>query len=192
MVTAERVTALLRAWGRGDAAALEALVPLLEVDLRQLARRRMARERTDHTLQTTALVNEAYLRLMDGPGRSARDRAHFFALAARLMRHVLVDHARAKGNQKRGGGLRRVPLSAAPDASPRRAPDLVALDDALRTLSAMDPRRGRVVELRYYGGFSLEETARALGVCTQTVMRDWKLARVWLRRELQRAGRGAA
>ena len=186
MAAAERVTDLLRAWGRGDVTALERLVPLVELDLRQLAHRHMARERTGHTLQTTALVHETYLRLMDRAGVRARDRVHFFALAARLMRHVLVDHARAKGNQKRGGGLQKLAMSSIL-ASPAPDQTLVALDDALTSLSALDPRRGRVVELRYFGGLTVEEIARALGVSAQTVMRDWKLARLWLRRELHRA-----
>jgi RNA polymerase sigma factor (TIGR02999 family) len=192
MAGAERVTELLKAWGRGNSAALEKLVPLVELDLRQLARRHMARERTGHTLQTTALVNEAYVRLVDGAGLRARDRVHFFALAARLMRHILVDHARAKGNQKRGGGLWRVPLDVAEAAWPDHPRDLVALDDALEALSAIDPRRGRVVELRYFGGLTVEETARVLNLSVQTVNRDWQLARVFLRRELHRAEQRAS
>ena len=151
----------------------------------------MRREPAGHTLQTTALINEAFLRLVVGPRVRLRDRAHFFALAARLMRHTLVDHARAKQNLKRGGGLRRVSLSDAFVSSPLRGKDLIALDDALDTLAALDPRRGRVVELRVFGGLSVEETASVLGVSAQTVMRDWKLARVWLRRELQRTERDA-
>jgi RNA polymerase sigma factor (TIGR02999 family) len=192
MVRPEQVTDLLVAWRRGDGAALERLVPLVEFDLRQLARRHMRRERAGHTLQTTALVNEAYLRLVDGTGVRARDRVHFFALAARLMRHILVDHARAKANQKRGGGLRRVPLDGADALCPDRGHDLVALDDALEALSALDRRRGQVVELRYFGGLTVDETARVLNVSAQTVMRDWNLARVWLRRELHRAERHAS
>ena len=187
-----QVTDLLRAWGRGDGGALEQLVPLVELDLRQLARRHMARERTGHTLQTTALVNEAYVRLVEGGGLRARDRVHFFALAARLMRHILVDHARARGNQKRGGDLRKVIFDDALAVWVDRGQDLVALDDALTSLSAIDPRRGRVVELRYFGGLTVEETAQALAISVQTVMRDWQLARLWLRRELFRAGRHAS
>ena len=182
----ETLTALLLAWGQGDEPALEQLVPLVDRDLRQLARRHMRREPRGHTLQTTALLNEAYLRLVQGRRVRLRDRAHFFALAATLMRHILVDHARGKRNVKRGGGLRRVSLSGAFVTSPERGSDLIALDAALDTLAALDPRRGRVVELRVFGGLSVEETARVVGVSAQTVMRDWKLARVWLRRELQR------
>ena len=169
------LTALLLAWGHGDEAALERLVPLVDLDLRQLARRHMAREPTGHTLQTTALINEAYLRLVEGPRVRLRDRAHFFALAARLMRHILVDHARAKAEPQAG---RRASARAAERRvrrSPQRGSDLVALDDALDALAAIDPRRGRVVELRFFGGLTVEETARVLGVSVQTVMRDWKL-----------------
>ena len=151
----------------------------------------MRREPAGHTLQTTALINEAYLRLVERPRVRLRDRAHFFALAAMLMRHILVDHARARRNLKRAGGLRRVPLRDAFVCSPQRGSDLIALDAALDALAALDPRRGRVVELRVFGGLSVEETARVVGVSVQTVMRDWKLARVWLRRELQRTERRA-
>jgi len=182
----ETLTALLLAWGQGDEPALERLVPLVDSDLRHLARRHMRREQAGHTLQTTALVNEAYLRFVEGPRVRLRDREHFFALAAALMRHILVDHARAKRNLKRGGGLRRVALSEVFVTSPQRGTHLIALDEALDALAALDPRRGRVVELRVFGGLSVEETARAMGVSVQTVMRDWKLARAWLRRELQR------
>ena len=188
----ETVTALLLAWGQGDEPALERLVPLVDRDLRQLARRHMRREPAGHTLQTTALINEAYLRLVEGPRVRLRDRAHFFALATTLMRRILVDHARARRNLKRGGGLRRVILDDAFVSSPQRGGDLIALDDALDALAALDPRRGRVVELRVFGGLSVEETARVVGVSAQTVMRDWKLARVWLRRELQRTERHAS
>lgn len=182
----ETLTALLLAWGQGDEPALERLVPMVDRDLRHLARRHMRREQAGHTLQTTALINEAYLRLVEGPRVRLRDREHFFALAAALMRHILVDHARARRNLKRGGGLRRVSLSEVFVMSPQRGTHLIALDEALGALAALDPRRSRVVELRVFGGLSVEETARAVGVSVQTVMRDWKLARVWLRRELQR------
>ena len=188
MAKSDTVTALLLAWGRGQESALERLVPMVEADLRRLARRQMAKERAGHTLQTTALVNEAYLRLVERPRKRLRNRPHFFALAARLMRHVLVDHARAKTNLKRGAGFRRVSLSDASIGSPLQHRDVLTLDDALRALAAIDPRRGKVVELRFFGGLTVEETAHALGISVQTVMRDWKLARVWLRRELQRAG----
>jgi len=180
------VTQLLVAWEQGDRAALEALLPLVEAQLRQLARRHMARERAVHTLQPTALINEAFVRLIEGPRVGFNDRAHFFAMAARLMRRILVDHARAKRNLKRGGGFTRVPLSAASPAALRRAPDVIALDDALEQLGAIDPRRSRVVELRYFAGLRVDEIATVLAVSPETVMRDWKLARAWLQRELRR------
>jgi len=182
----ETLTALLVAWGNGDDPALERLVPLVDRELRQLARRHLRRETAGNTFQTTALINEAYLRLVEGRRIRLRDRAHFFALAATLMRHILVDRARARRNLKRGGGLRHMPLNEAFVSSPERGTDLVALDDALDALATLDPRRSRVVELRVFGGLTVEETARAIGVSSQTVMRDWKLARVWLRRELHR------
>jgi RNA polymerase sigma-70 factor (ECF subfamily) len=188
----ETLTALLLAWGQGDQLALERLVPLVDRDLRQLSRRHMRREPAGHTLQTTALINEVFLRLVEGRRVRLLDRAHFFALATTLMRRILVDHARARRNLKRGGGLRRVSLSDTFVSSPQRGSDLIALDDALAALAALDPRRGRVVELRVFGGLSVEETAQVVGVSAQTVMRDWKLARVWLRRELQRTERHAS
>jgi RNA polymerase sigma factor (TIGR02999 family) len=188
----ETLTALLAAWGKGDDPALERLVPLVDRDLRQLARRHLRREPPGITFQTTALINEAYLRLVDGGRVRLRDRAHFFAVAARVMRHILVDRARARRNLKRGGGLRQVEFNEAFVSSPERGRDLVALDDALDALAALDPRRGRVVELRIFGGLTVEETARVIGVSVQTIMRDWKLARVWLRRELDRRERCAS
>jgi RNA polymerase sigma-70 factor (ECF subfamily) len=191
MVKPHTVTALLAAWEGGDESALERLLPLVDADLRQVARRQMAREARGHTLQTTALINEAFVRLVQRPRLHCQDRVHFFAVAARLMRHILVDHARAKRNLKRGGGLQRVPLT---DALVRWSPpahDVVALNDALESLATIDPRRSRVVELRFFGGLSVEETAGVLNVSVETVMRDWKLARVWLRRELTRAERDA-
>jgi RNA polymerase sigma factor (TIGR02999 family) len=191
MVKPQTATALLLAWERGDEAALERLLPLVDSELRSLAHRHMAREARGHTLQTTAVINEAYLRLVRGPRMRVQNRVHFFAVAARLIRHILVDHARGKHNLKRGGGFQRVPLT---DALARWSPparDLVALDDALEALAAIDPRRGRVVELRFFGGLSVEETAGVLKVSPETVMRDWKLARAWLRRELQRPDRDA-
>jgi RNA polymerase sigma factor (TIGR02999 family) len=180
------VTALLVEWTRGDAAALERLVPVVEAELRGLARRHMARESPGHTLQPSALVNEAYLRLVQGTRPAWQNRVHFFAVASRVMRRVLVDHARAKRNMKRGGRLRRVPLhDDLATAACARGADLVALDEALDALAAIDPRRGRVVELRVFGGLSVAETAAAMNVSPETVMRDWKLARAWLGRELR-------
>jgi RNA polymerase sigma factor (TIGR02999 family) len=178
------VTELLKAWGGGDEAALNELVPLVESELRRLARGYMARERAGHTLQTTALVNEAYLRLVDAQAVRWNDRAHFFGIAARLMRRVLVDHARQRAFQKRGGGMQAVSLDDAIFVS--RAPDveLFDLDRALGALAAVDDRKARVVEMRYFGGMTVEETAAALAVSTETVKRDWRLAKLWLLDEL--------
>ncbi|MGD9902491.1 MAG: sigma-70 family RNA polymerase sigma factor [Vicinamibacterales bacterium] len=182
------VTDLLLAWRGGDERALDRLVPLVHAELLRLARRQMNRERARHTLQTTALVNEAYLRLVDLSRVQWQDRSHFFAMAARVMRRVLVDHARARRQQKRGGGVRPAPLDLSPEVAVERGDDLVALDDALQTLAVVDPRKAQVVELRFFGGLSVEETAQALAVSVETVGRDWRLAKLWLLREL---GRGA-
>ena len=180
------VTELLLAWGRGDRSALDELMPLVHQELRRLARSQMRGERDHHTLQTTALVNEAFLRLVDLRRIRWQDRAHFLALSAQLMRRVLVDHARSRNVQKRGGGATRVVLDDVLVAAPDRGADLVALDEALEHLARVDPRKSRVVELRFFGGLSVEETAEALRVSVDTVMRDWKLAKVWLLRELSR------
>jgi len=178
------VTGLLIAWGAGDESALDKLVPLVHAELHRLAHREMGRERAGHTLQTTALVNEVYLRLIDVSRVRWQDRAHFFAMSARLMRRILVDHARSRLSQKRGGATRRVSLDEALTVSPERGADLVALDDALKALAAVDARKSQVVELRYFGGLSVEETAESLHVSPDTVLRDWSLAKVWLLREL--------
>jgi RNA polymerase sigma factor (TIGR02999 family) len=178
------VTELLRAWSDGDEGALERLLPLVEAELRRLARGYMGRERRDHTLQVTALVNEAFLRLTDARRLRWQDRAHFLGISARLMRRVLVDHARARGYRKRGGGEKRVTLTEALIVAPEPALDLVALDRALETLAAADGRKSRVIELRFFGGLSVEETAEVLHVSADTVKRDWRLARLWLLREL--------
>ena len=183
----EPVTDLLLAWGRGDDSALDRLIPLVRVELHRLARRHMRREHTGHTLQTTALVNEAYLRLVDLGRVRWQDRAHFFAMSARLMRRILVDHARSRQFVKRGGGARRIPFDEAL-VSVERNIDLVELDDALRRLADLDPRKGQVVEMRFFAGLSVEETATALGVSPVTVMRDWRVARAWLFKELRRRG----
>lgn len=183
--TPAHVTQLLLAWGDGDESALTRLMPLVHGELRRMARRQMRRERDGHTLQTTALVNEVYLRLVDLSRVQWQDRAHFLAMSARLMRRVLVDHARSRGYLKRGGGAVRVSLTEALVVDDRRAPNLVALDDALDALAAVDERKSRVVEMRYFGGLSVAETAEALGVSPETVMRDWRLAKVWLLRELR-------
>ncbi len=183
------VTEWLVAWSGGDEAALERLVPVVHAELRRLARRAMRRERPEHTLQTTALVNEAYLRLVDVRGVSWNDRAHFFAMAARLMRRVLVDHARSRRYQKRGGGAKAVPFDEGLAVAAEPGADLVALDDALKALAELDARKSRVVELRFFGGLSVEDTAAALAVSTSTVLRDWRLAKAWLLKELDaRAG----
>ncbi len=180
----QQVTQLLVAWGDGDQAALDELTPLVYEELRRLAHRCMSRERPGHTLQTSALVNEAYLRLVDQKDIHWQNRAHFFGIAARLMRQVLVDYARKRGYAKRGGDARQVPLDEALIVSAERAADVVALDDALKSLTEIDPRQGQIVELRFFGGLSIEETAAVLAVSPGTVMRDWTLAKAWLRREM--------
>ena len=179
------VTQLLRAWGEGDDHALDALVPLVEAELRRLARGYMSRERQDHTLQTTALINEAFVRLVDARDIRWQDRAHFLGITARLMRRVLVDHARARGYKKRGGGAVNVSLDEGMAVSPPPDVDVVALDDALEALAAVDARKGRVIELRFFGGLTVEETAEVLQVSTDTVKRDWRLAKLWLLREME-------
>lgn len=183
---ARNPTALLLAWGRGDQTAFDQLVPLVHGELRRIARQHLGRERTGHTLQPTALVNEAYLRLIDVKRIQWQNRQHFFAMAARVMRRVLVDSARARRFRKRGGGAQMAPLDEALAVSTEPHRDLVALDDALNALAAVDARKGQVVELRYFGGLSVEETAATLQVSSGTVMRDWRLAKVWLLRELSR------
>ena len=180
------VTALLRAWADGDAAAFDQLVPLVHRELHRIARHCMAAERTGHSLQPTALLNEAYLRLTGASHVNWQDRSHFFAMSARLMRRILVDVARSKKYLKRGGGMALKPLDDAVAVAVERTPDLVALDLALQALAQFDSRKSRVVELRFFGGFSVEETAEVLGVSPETVHRDWRLAKSWLRRELQR------
>ena len=179
-----QVTKLLVDWRNGDQGALEQLIPLVHEELRRVARRHMAHERPGHTLQATALVNEAYVRLIDIKQVNWQDRAHFFAMSSRLMRRVLVDFARSKGYQKRGGGAQKVSLDEALIVSSEPGADLVALDDALDALAAFDARKAQVVEMRFFGGLSVEETAEALKVSVDTVMRDWKLAKAWLLREL--------
>ena len=177
-------TALLLDWGQGDRAALDRLVPLVQAELRRLAHRQVRRERSGQTLQTTALVNEAYLRLVDYRRVQPRDRAHFLAIAAQAMRRVLVERARARRAAKRGGGEAAAPLGDAADPASERAVELIALDDALVALAALDPRKAAVVELRWFGGLTGEEAAAALGVSPATLERDWSMARRWLRREL--------
>jgi RNA polymerase sigma factor (TIGR02999 family) len=186
------ITGLLQAWARGDSAALDRLTPLVYSELRRLARGYMKRERAGHTLQATALVNEAFVRLVDARHVDWQDRTHFFAMSARIMRRILVDAARARASVKRGGHAERVDHSTAvnldllPAASSHPGSELCALDDALNALARMDPRRAQVVELRFFGGLTVEETGQVLKISPQSVMRDWKLARAWLARELSR------
>lgn len=183
--TSDNVTQLLGAWAAGEPEALEKLTPLVYAELRRLAMRSMAAERPDHTLQPTALVHEAFLRLMNSTDVVWKNRAHFFALSARLMRRILVDFARARRSHKRGRGDTPVTLEEITAALPQKAPYLVALDDALTRLAEIDARKSDVVELRFFGGLSVEETAEVLGVSRDTVLRDWKLARLWLLREIR-------
>jgi RNA polymerase sigma factor (TIGR02999 family) len=178
------ITQLLIAWGDGDQAALDALMPLVQQELHRLAVRYIADERPGHVLQATALVNEAYMRLVDWKDVRWQNRAHFFAMAAQIMRRVLVDVARARGRAKRGRGQVHVSLTDAGDLAVVDKSDVVALDDALTSLEEIDPRKCRVVEMRFFGGLSLEETANALNVSVATVRRDWSMARAWLNREL--------
>ncbi len=183
------VTRLLLAWRDGDRAALEQLLPLVYAELRRLAHSQMRRERAGHPLQTTALVNEAYLRLVDSSRVRWQNRAHFFAISAQLMRRILVDAGRARGSLKRGGESVHVALEDTAAVSGQPDQDVVALDEALTRLAAVDARKSQVVELRYFGGLSVKETAQALHVSPETVMRDWKVAKLWLLRELNRGAR---
>jgi RNA polymerase sigma-70 factor (ECF subfamily) len=186
----QEITQLLRAWSGGDEQALAELTPLLYEELHRMAHRYMRRERFGHTLQTTALINEAYIRLIDWKDTRWQNRAQFCALSARLMRRILVDFARSRHAAKRGGGIDRVvSLEQAAAVSRRRAGEIIALDDALQTLSVIDPRKSRIVELRFFGGLSLEETAQVLKVSSRTALREWDLAKAWLSRELSPGGR---
>lgn len=178
------VTDLLLAWGAGDEAALGRLIPQVERELRRIARRCLAGQRAGHSLQATALVNEAYLKLIGVQHVNWQDRAHFLAMSARLMRRILVDWARAKQYQKRGAGALKVTFDEALPVVDERGQDLVALDDALQALATYDERKGRVVEMRFFGGLTVAETAAVLKVSVDTVMRDWKFAQLWLRREM--------
>ena len=177
-----QVTKLLKDWSDGDQSVPDQLMPLVYEELRRLAHKCMSRERPGHTMQTSALLNEAYLRLVDQKNIHWQDRSHFFGIAARLMRQVLVDYARKRNYAKRGGDARRVSLDEAMIVSEERAADVVALDDALKNLAEIDPRQSQIVELRFFGGLSIEETAEVLAVSPGTVMRDWTLAKAWLRR----------
>jgi RNA polymerase sigma factor (TIGR02999 family) len=183
--TTHDVTQWLQAWGEGDKCALDKLTPLVYAELRRVAHRYMARERSGHSLQTTALVNEVYLRLVDVKRVNWHDRAHFFAVCARMMRRILTDYARSRHYLKRGGGTQRVLLDEVPVVAPNQTADLEALDNALNSLAAFDPRKSQVVELRFFGGLNVEETAEVLKVSPETVKRDWKFAKAWLAREIE-------
>lgn len=191
--SSDTVTDLLLQWRGGSASALDRLIPLVYEELRRVARRCLRHERGENTMQTTGLVNEAYLRLVRSSRVQWRDRAHFFALSAQLMRRVLVDEARKRGVQKRGGDLTRVTLDEAPAILPEHPEDLVALDEALTRLAVVAPRKARVVELRFFGGLTIEEAAEALDVSTDIVKREWRTAKLWLLRALSEDhdGRGA-
>jgi RNA polymerase sigma-70 factor, ECF subfamily len=181
------VTVLLKAWGGGDRQALDRLTPRVYDELRRMSRKYMRNEREGHTLQATALVNDVYLRLVDATAIDWKDRAHFFAVCAQMMRRILVDAARARGSRKRGGGVVKVDVEDACVGAPGRDASTIALDDALTALAKFDPRKAQVIELRYFGGLSVEETAEVLKISPQSVMRDWKLAKAWLMRELSAA-----
>jgi RNA polymerase sigma factor (TIGR02999 family) len=177
---------LLREWSGGDSAALEQLVPLVYADLHRMAHNYMRKEKPGQTLQTTALVNQAYLRLAEAGTLDWRDRAHFFAVSSQIMRRLLVDAARARVTLRRGGNVTRVNLDEVPDLSDARDREVIEVDEALEALAHMDPRKARVIELRFFGGLSVEESAAVLSVSPDTVMRDWKTARAWLMRDLKR------
>ena len=178
------ITTLLREWSGGDSTALERLVPLVYDRLHRLAHQHIRREPAGHILQTSALINEAYLRLVEQPGIRIENRSHFFAIAARLMRQILVDEARKRKSAKRGGGAIQVSLLEATNVAQGQAANVVALDEALKSLEAIDPRQSQIVELRFFGGLSIEETAEVLKVSPGTVIRDWTFARAWLRTEM--------
>ena len=180
----QEVTQLLLAWSHGDRAALDRLIPLVSTELHRLAHHYMRRERAGHTLQTTALVNEAYVRLVDASRVEWRDRAHFFAVSANLMRRILVDFARKRRYQKRGGGAVMIALDEDDIPSPQPGPDIVALDAALEALAAFDPRASTIVELRFFGGLTVEETAEVVGVSPRTIKREWAAAKAWLLGEM--------
>lgn len=185
MPTGENVTELLLAWSEGDVSALNRLMPIVERELRHLARHYMRQEQNVHTLQTSALVNELYLKLVDQRHAKWHNRAHFFAVAAQLMRRILVDHARRDRRAKRGGGVPPVPIDDVAVLSEEKSAELLALDEALERLAVLDPLKARIVELRYFGGLTVDETAEVLKISGVTVMRHWSLAKTWLRREVR-------
>ena len=180
------VTQLLINWSKGDQSALEELIPLVHAELRRLARHYMARENPGHTLQTSALINEAYIRLIDQQDMPWQNRAHFFGVAAQVMRHILIDHARSHCYAKRGGGAPKIALDEAMLVNDKRAEELVALDDALKALATLYFRKSQIIELRFFGGMSIEETAEAMKVSPITVTREWRSAKAWLRREMNK------
>ena len=180
------VTRLLIDWSEGDKTALDQLIPLVEAELRRLARQYMARENPGHTLQTSALINEAYIRLIDQQDVPWQNRSHFFGVAAQVMRHILIDHARSYTYAKRGGGARKISLDDAPDMTNQRAAELLVLDDALNNLATIDLRKSQIIELRFFGGLTIEETAEAMKISPITVTREWRSAKAWLRREMSK------
>jgi len=184
-MSADQVTELLRQWSEGDQNALDQLMPLIHDELHRLAHNHIRREQPGHILQTSALINEAYLRLVDQPKIGWENRSHFFGIAARLMRHILVDEARKRKSDKRGGSIIRVPLDEAANVVEQQATNVVVLDDALTRLEKIDARQSEIVELRFFGGLTIEETAEVLKVSPGTVMRDWTFARAWLRNEME-------
>jgi len=190
MQTEPNVTQLLIDWRNGDGEALQRIIPLVYDELRKIAGSYMRRERPDHTLQATALLNEAYLRLIDQTRVTWRSRAHFIGIAATMMRRVLMDHAREYRAVKRGSGGQKLALDEALGIPEKREVDLIALDDALRELEKMDPRQGQIVEMRFFGGLEVEEVAEVLGISPATVKRDWAVAKVWLRRQMSQRGEG--
>jgi len=183
-LTQKDITGLLLEWGSGDKAALDKLIPIVHKELRRMAHRYMRRERAGNTLQTSALINEAYIRLVDYNKVRWQDRAHFFAVAAQAMRRILVERARSRRRDKRGGAAQRVSLDEAADLATERAASIIALDDALTDLCAVAPRKGQIVELRYFGGLSIDQTAEILGVSSPTVQREWRAAKAWLYRAI--------
>ena len=178
------ITQLLIKWGKGDQAAFDDLIPIVYAELKRVARRYMGKERLDHTLQTSALINEAYLRLVDSHTVEWQDRTHFYAVAAQIMRHILIDHARRYRYEKRGAGAEKLPLEAAEGIHLDRAEELLALDEALNELAAFDPRKSRITELRFFGGLTVEETADVMNLAPVTVMREWRAAKAWLHHAL--------
>ena len=184
----QEITQLLMNWSQGDKAALDQLVPLVYPELRRLAKRHMNREDPAHTLQTSALINEAYLKLVDQQNVEWQNRAHFFAVAAQVMRHILVDHARTRNYAKRGGGAPKLPLDEAAALTEQRAGQLIALDDALRDIAALDERKSQIIELRFFGGLSLDETAEVMEISPSTVQREWRAAKAWLHHTMTNRG----